>query len=108
MANFAQLAKKLQSAINQQAGAKIVINTQQWYSQDKKRPVTIYIIRQTFRDKDNHAKSIQLFKTYSQVQMLLFLRDFWYELNGWEVPTDNEMWEELKRKYGQTQEDPDF
>lgn len=104
MANYAQLAKKLQTAINQRAGAKLVINTQQWYSQDKKRPVTIYIIRQVFVDpKTNHKKSIQLFKTYSQIQMLLFLRDFWYDLNNWEVPTDNEMWEGLKKQYEQTE-----
>ena len=23
----------------------------------------------------------------------------WYELNGWEIPTDNAMWEEAKEKY---------
>lgn len=102
MANYAQLAKKLQTAINQRAGAKLVINTQQWYSEGKHRPITIYIIRQVFIDPDTkHKKSIQLFRTYSQIQMLLFLRDFWYELNGWEVPKDNEMWEDLKKQYEQ-------
>lgn len=105
MANYAQLAKKLQTAINQRTGAKLVINTQQWYSQDRKRPITIYIVRQVFSDPNtNHKKSIQLFRTYSQIQMLLFLRDFWYDLNGWEIPTDNEMWEELKKRYGQEEE----
>lgn len=105
MANYAQLAKKLQTAINQRAGAKLVINTQQWYSQDRKRPITIYIVRQVFEDPTtNHKKSIQLFRTYSQIQMLLFLRDFWYDLNGWEIPTDNKMWEELKERYGQEEE----
>lgn len=105
MANYAQLAKKLQTAINQRAGAKLVINTQQWYSQDRKRPITIYIVRQVFSDPNtSHKKSIQLFRTYSQIQMLLFLRDFWYDLNGWEIPTDNQMWEELKKRYGQEEE----
>ena len=32
------------------------------------------------------------------------MRDYWYELNGWETPTDNAMWQEIKNKYEQTRE----
>lgn len=101
MASYARLARKLQTAINQQNGAKLLINTQQWYSKDKGRAVTTYVIRQSFGD-DQFRKTLELFRTYSQVQMVLWLRDYWYELNGWEIPTDNEEWEELKRRYGET------
>ena len=98
MAGYAHLAKKLQNAINQRSGAKLLINTQQWYSEDKGRAVTCYIIKQsTVPGKGKkRTKAIELFKTYSQVQMVLWLRDYWYELNGWEVPHDNETWEEIK------------
>lgn len=110
MANFARLAKKLQSAINKRTGegAKLLINTQQWYSQDKGRTITSYVIKQSTMDNRNsYRHNVEMFRTYSQVQMVLWLRDYWYELNGWEVPTDNEKWEELKQDYAKTGEASD-
>lgn len=101
MARLATTAKKLQSAINQRTGAKLLINTGQWYSKDKNRTVTVYTIKQTVCDENGeYKKTMEMFKTYSQVQMVLWLRDYWYEINGWEVPHDNETWEEMKQKYG--------
>ena len=99
MASYARLAKRLQSAINQRAGAKLLINTQQWYSKDKGRTVTSYVIRQEIEDNKSR-RTMELFRTYSQVQMVLWLRDYWYEMNGWEIPTDNETWEGVKAQYG--------
>lgn len=102
MAKFAQTAKKLQNAINQRSGAKLLINTQQWYSEDKGRAVTSYVIKQSVTESGDkpYRHNVELFRTYSQVQMVLWLRDYWYELNGWQVPTDNNTWEEVKREYG--------
>ena len=93
---------KLQNAINSK-GYKILYNKTQFYSEQQKRPVTQYTIRQVV-DTDDTATNkrhsyLELFKTCSQIQVVLFLRDFWYEINGWEVPTDNEMWNEAKQKY---------
>lgn len=98
MASYAQLAKKLQSAINQRTEARLLINTQQWYSEDKGRTVTSYVIRQETGGSKSHS-TVEMFHTYSQVQLMLWLRDYWYELNGWEVPTDNTTWEEVKEQY---------
>ena len=101
MATFSGTAKKLQNAINSRSGAKVTIGTSQFYSVDKKRPVMSYVVRESFPDDDYHASTV-IFKTYSQIQLVLFLRDYWYELNGWEVPTDNKVWEEIKRQNGYT------
>jgi hypothetical protein len=30
------------------------------------------------------------------IQIVLFLRDVWYTIQGEEIPTDNEMWEAVK------------
>lgn len=101
MARLSSTAKRLQSAINQRAGAKIIINTQQWYSEDKGRTVTSYIIKQSTTmpdDEKPYRHNIELFRTYSQVQLVLWLRDYWYQLNGWEIPNDNETWEVLKAR----------
>lgn len=97
MASYARLAKKLQSAINQRAGVKLLINTQQWYSKEHERTITTYIVKQSLEDDEGKFKqNIELFRTYSHVQLVLYLRDYWYELNDWEVPADNEKWEEVK------------
>jgi hypothetical protein len=107
MASYAHLAKRLQCAINQRTGdgAKLLINTSQWYSKDKGRTITSYVIKQSVTDGDKaYRHNIEMFHTYSQVQMVLWLRDYWYELNGWEVPTDNDTWEVLKQQYGRTGE----
>ena len=101
MAKYSQMAKKLQSAINQRAGdTKLIIDTKQWYSTDKDRPITTYVIKQSTKGdgKKKYRENIELFRTYSQIQMVLFLRDYWYRLNGIELPTDNEIWEEVKRQ----------
>jgi len=89
---------KLQQAINQK-GHKILYSTSQFYSIKQNRPITTYQIRQAQLDEDTgKTHTVELFKSTSQLQILLFLRDFWYEINGWEIPTDNEMWEEIKAK----------
>ena len=90
---------KLQTAINGK-GYNILYSTSQFYSFKQDRPVTVYQLRRAVWDEDTQkSKSIELFKSTSQLQILLFLRDYWYEINGWEVPTDNEMWNKAKERY---------
>lgn len=99
---YIRIAKKLQTASRKLFGVKLLIDQRQWYHKDKDMAVTAYTLYQV--DEDKKPSKIKLFQTYSQVQLVLFMRDLWYELNGWEVPTDNEIWEEIKRKYGEKQE----
>lgn len=88
---------KLQTALNTRFGVRILVNRSQWYSQKQDRPVTTYVVRQaTYDEKSKRTKAVDLFKSTSQIQIVLYLRDLWYELNGWEVPTDNEEWERVK------------
>lgn len=103
MAKYAQLAKRLQSAINQKTGdgAKLLINTQQWYSPDKGRTVTVFVVKQstTKTGEQKYRHNIEMFRTYSHVQLVLWLRDYWYQLNGMEVPQDNVTWEGVKQSW---------
>ena len=79
-------------------------STSQFYSVKQDRPITTYQIRQAIVDEETKkSKSVELFKSTSQLQILLFLRDLWYEVNGWEVPTDNEMWNKAKERYYEKQ-----
>lgn len=91
---------RLQHAINNKFGSRILYNKHQWYSEDQDRPVTQHMIKQAVYDeKIKKYRNVELFSSYSQIQIVLWLRDYWYELNGWEVPTDNEMWNNAKRLY---------
>lgn len=90
---------KLQRAINEKFHQKLCINRQQWYSKDQDRPVTTYVIRQAIWSEEKQKNChIELFKSTSEIQLVLWLRDKWYELNGWEIPTDNKKWNEIKKK----------
>ena len=102
---YMAIARKLQSACNKKFGVKLLINTRQWYSKDKNSPVSYYTIMQVVdNNKTGKESTVELFKTYSQIQLVLWLRDYWYKLNGWEVPQDNEVWEEVKNKIERTEQ----
>lgn len=111
-ASNSTMIHKLQNAINGK-GYKVLYSTSQFYSEQQNRPVTQYIVKQVVENTEetgtnNKRRSyIELFKSCSQIQVVLFLRDFWYEINGWEVPTDNEMWNEAKQKYYDTKAEKD-
>lgn len=97
-ASNSSMIHKLQNAINQKFDARVLYNKQQWYSQEQNRPVNQYVLRKAYED-DGRIKTVELFSSCSQIQIVLWLRDYWYELNGWEVPHDNKMWEKAKEKY---------
>ena len=97
---FGPQIKKLQRAINEHFGEKILINKNQFYSKDADRPLELLIIKKAVWDESKQRfLNIELFSSPSDVQIVLWLRDYWYQLNGWEIPTDNEEWTKAKAKY---------
>lgn len=103
--NFLHTAKKLQTACRQRFGDKLLLQQRQWFSNDRNMAVTVYVIQRVIIDKSSKKESItELFKTYSQVQLVLFMRDYWYSLNGWEIPNNNKTWEAIKERYGREQQ----
>lgn len=96
MASNVTMIKKLQHALNSR-GLKILYQTQQFYSEDQQRPVTCYVIKQAIWNEQKQKNiNIELFKSFSQIQIVLFLRDMWFEVNGKELPTDNETWNKIR------------
>lgn len=90
------IIKKLQKAINLK-GYKILYNTQQFYSNAQDRPITQYIIKQNIGlSETNRSKYRILFKSTSMIQIVLYLRDYWFLINGWELPKDNEAWNKVR------------
>ena len=99
-ASNSTMIHRLQRAINDKYDQRILYNKTQFYSNDQNRPVTMYLIKKAIWDEDKQKnKNVELFSSTSQIQIVLFLRDLWYELNGWEVPDDNEMWNRAKAAY---------
>ena len=85
---------KLQNAINQRGG-RVLYEKTQFFSDEQNRPVTIYRVSQAL--PGFKFKKEKLFESTSMIQIVLYLRDLWYTMNGQELPTDNEMWEDVKK-----------
>ncbi len=102
---FGPQIKKLQRAINEKFGARILINKTQYYSEKADRPLELIVIKKAVWDSEKQKfRNIEVFSSSSDIQIVLWLRDYWYELNGWEVPHDNETWEKAKRAYEEKHE----
>lgn len=98
MANDLLKIKKLQKALNAK-GQKILFATSPFWSEQAQREIPVYIINQAvFDEESKRFKKVELFRSTSQIQIVLYLRDMWYELNGQEPPNDNEYWNEIKAK----------
>lgn len=98
MASNSTMIKKLQQALNLK-GDMLLYSTSQFYSDKQQRPVTVYCLRRAFLDEETKkTKSIELFKTTSQIQMVLYLRDMWFSVNGWEIPENNPTWDKIKEQ----------
>lgn len=99
MASNIKTIKKLQLAINMNCPFRILYTTNQFYSVDKQMPVTKYCLRKAEIDYNTHrSESEEIFSTYSQLQIILYLRDLWYTWLGKDLPTDNELWENIKAR----------
>ena len=94
-----QTIKKLQRAL-QFEGELILISTSQFYSVDKHKTVTRYHVKKQIQTDDkNRSTQVELFSSCSQIQITLFLRDYYYEITGQAVPHDNPYWEQCKADY---------
>lgn len=98
------LIHRLQQALNSK-GCMILYSTSQFYSTKQNRPVTLYHIKQSIPDDNTgRLKTVELFKSASQIQIVLYLRDMWYNVNGREIPKDNEIWNNIKNNYNNDEE----
>ena len=102
---FGPTIKKLQNAINSTGKRHLLVNKTQYYVEQDNKIAEILVVKEAFvNKKTGSVRYEEVFSSGSDIAITLFLRDVWYELNGWEVPTDNDYWEEVKRKYKVRQE----
>lgn len=95
--NLSKITFKLQKAINSR-GHRLLFNNSQFFSDDKGYPITIYHIKDSVLNPNGKYESVELFSSPSHLQIVLFLRDYWYAINGIELPTDNEIWNKIREE----------
>lgn len=87
---------KLRQAINAK-GHKLLFNTTEFYSDKQQRPIAIYHIKDSvYNPHTGKYESSELFSSPSHLQIVFFLRDYLFALEGRELPTDNEFWNEIR------------
>lgn len=94
-ANLSAVSKKLIKALNTQ-GYKLTFNTKQFIGNEG-NPHNYYSICNGVWNEDKHKYlNKELYSSASMVRIVLFLRDMWYNENGWELPTDQTLWNKLR------------
>lgn len=94
----AGMIKKLLTAINFNGG-KVLYKVDEWWSEEQNRVVKKYTLKKAVYDeKTRKNNNIELFTTHSQIQVVLYLRDYLFNMQGLEIPNDNEQWNETKNK----------
>lgn len=82
---------KLQVALNSR-GMRILCNRSQFFSEQQNRPVTMYKISQSRHNPQTGKNThVELFNSASEIQIVLFLRNLWYAVNGKPIPPTNQM-----------------
>ena len=85
------MIRRLQIALNSK-GLRILCNRSQFYSEKQNRPVTIYKVSQSVFDKSTGKnKHLELFSSASQIQVVLFMRNFWNLINDKPIPETNKI-----------------
>lgn len=97
------LIYKLQTALNQVADMKIMYNKSQFYGKDRhsggNKTITMHQVKQAVWDEQKGKYVYQeLFKSASQLQVILFLKDLWDEYNGRELDMSNEKWNTIRQR----------
>ena len=99
MYNLDKTIRKLKVAIRNKYDIKLLITTKEWYSEQRQVLMPYYIIsKHNYDPVAKKSSQEEIFKAGNKIQVVLFLRDYWYNLNGWEIPKDR-YWDEKKERY---------
>lgn len=95
MADINKSINKLIQALNMK-GEMLLYNKKQFMGKEG-APHNLYVISRAVwnADKGKYG-SVDLYKSTSTVRIVLYLRDMWFTVNGWDLPTDNEMWNQIR------------
>lgn len=93
--NLGATARKLVKALNTK-GYMLTFSTKQFMGREGK-PHNYYSINKAiWNDEKCRYNHTELYSSTSMVRIVLYLRDMWYKENGWELPTDQELWNTIR------------
>ena len=85
--NYKESIFKLQTGINKTGALKVVYNQNQFYSEEKRKPITIHSVKFVTWDQDKQKNVYtEVFKSGTQLFVVFFLRNVWYLLCNKEIP----------------------
>lgn len=95
MADINVSIQKLLKALNLK-GEMLLYSKKQFMGKEG-QPHNLYTISKAVWDADRQKYgSTEIYKSTSTVRIALYLRDMWFSVNGWDLPTDNEMWNQIR------------
>lgn len=86
------MIRTLMFAINTHGG-RVLLDRVQFFSEEQHRPVTLYKVCEV---RDGHKRA--LFDTASQIQVVSFLRDYWFVMDGKDLPTGQKEWNDIRER----------
>ena len=95
-ANLRQTSKKLVLALNSR-GYKLTFNMKQFMGTEGEPHNYYSICKAVWNEDTNRYYNQEIYSSSSMIRITLFLRDMWYKENGWELPTDQKKWNEIRR-----------
>lgn len=96
--NLTPVRKKLIQALNSR-GKLVTLTTRQFVGRVDKKIISMYSINESaWNDETQRYEQSELYSSPSMIRIVLYLRDMWYTLNGWELPTDNAIWNAIREQ----------
>ena len=106
MTDFSKTTQKLIQALNSK-GHDLLFARKQFMGKEG-MPQNFYVLSKGCWNADKGKyDTVDIYKTTSLIRMVLFLRDMWYTENGWELPTDNEMWNKIREQINLQRQEED-
>ena len=103
MADYNQSVKKLIQALNSR-GHNLLYAKKQFMGKEGMPHNLFELSRGCWNKEKGKYDTISIYKTTSLIRMVLFLRDMWFTENGQDLPTDNEMWNQIREQIKLSQE----
>lgn len=93
--NLVRTSKKLIQALNSR-GDSLTFSSKQFKGHEGFIHSYYTVSQAVWNEEKQRYYHTELYSSSSMVRIVLFLRDRWYKLNGWELPTDQKKWNELR------------
>jgi len=96
MAEMRKTAKKLIMAMDKVANFKITLTSKQFIAREGVT-LTYYSLNHAVYNEEAHKYfNEEMYSTTSLVRIVLYLRDGWYYYNNRPLPTDQEVWNDIR------------